>query len=99
MRQQISGTFSLRRDEHGRITIRSSRPHVVASAMCFTLRLHMSAAPPRVGLTQALGAVKAFCFFVVVTSVIPASFAVLFGMFVSAVFFGGCAVRAQAWLA
>ena len=23
--------------------------------MCFTLRLHMSAAPPRVGLTQALG--------------------------------------------
>ena len=38
-----------------RLTIRSSRPHVVASAMCFTLRLHMSAAPPRVGLTQALG--------------------------------------------
>jgi hypothetical protein len=37
------------------LTIRSSRPHVVASAMCFTLRLHMSAAPPRVGLTQALG--------------------------------------------
>jgi hypothetical protein len=41
-----------------RLTIRSSRPHVVASAMCFTLRLHMSAAPPRVGLTQALYAVK-----------------------------------------
>ena len=38
------------------LTIRSSRPHVVASAMCFTLRLHTSAAPPRVGLTQALGA-------------------------------------------
>ena len=37
------------------LTIRSSRPHVVASAMCFTLRLHTSAAPPRVGLTQALG--------------------------------------------
>ena len=29
--------------------------------MCFTLRLHMSAAPPRVGLTQALGGRKAFC--------------------------------------
>jgi hypothetical protein len=26
--------------------------------MCFTLRLHMSAAPPRVGLTQALGGKK-----------------------------------------
>ena len=38
-----------------RLTIRSSRPHVVASAMCFTLRLHTSAAPPRGGLTQALG--------------------------------------------
>ena len=42
------------------LTIRSSRPHVVASAMCFALRLHMSAAPPRVGLTQALGGRKAF---------------------------------------
>jgi hypothetical protein len=41
---------------HRHLTIRSSRPHVVASAMCFTLRLHTSAAPPRVGLTQALGA-------------------------------------------
>ena len=26
----------------------------MASAVCFTLRLHTSAAPPRVGLTQAL---------------------------------------------
>jgi hypothetical protein len=40
------------------LTIRSSRPHVVASAACFTLRLHASAAPPRVGLTQALGGKK-----------------------------------------
>ena len=40
---------------HRRLTIRSSRPHVVASAMCFALRSHMSAAPPRGGLTQALG--------------------------------------------
>ncbi len=40
-----------------RLTIRSSRPHVVASAACFALRLHASAAPPRVGLTQALGRV------------------------------------------
>ena len=39
---------------HRHLTIRSSRPHVVASATCFTLRLHVSAAPPRVGLTQAL---------------------------------------------
>jgi hypothetical protein len=44
-----------------RLTIRSSRPRVVASAMCFTLRLHMSAAPPRGGLTQALGGRRAFC--------------------------------------
>jgi hypothetical protein len=43
------------------LTIRSSRPHVVASATCFTLRLHVSAAPPRVGLTQALGGRKTFC--------------------------------------
>ena len=28
--------------------------------MCFTLRLHMSAAPTQVGLTQALGGRKAF---------------------------------------
>ena len=39
------------------LTIRSSRPHVVASAACFTLRLHASAAPPQGGLTQALCAV------------------------------------------
>jgi len=38
-----------------RLTSRSSRPRVVASAMCFTLRLHMSAAPPQGGLTPALG--------------------------------------------
>jgi hypothetical protein len=30
----------------------------VASAACFTLRLHTSAAPPRVGLTQALAVMK-----------------------------------------
>jgi hypothetical protein len=35
----------------------------VASAVCFTLRLHTSAAPPQGGLTQALGGRKAFgCF-------------------------------------
>jgi hypothetical protein len=43
-----------------RLTSRSSRPRVVASAMCFTLRLHMSAAPPQGGLTPALGGRKAF---------------------------------------
>ena len=48
---------------HRHLTIRSSRPHVVTSAMCFALRLHTSAAPPRGGLTQALGGRKAFiCF-------------------------------------
>ena len=36
------------------LTIRSSRPHVVASAVSFTLRLHTAAAPPQGGLTQAL---------------------------------------------
>ena len=46
-----------------RLTSRSSRPRVVASAMCFTLRLHTSAAPPQGGLTQALGGRKAFCSF------------------------------------
>ena len=46
-----------------RLTIRSSRPRVVASVMCFTLRLHMSAAPTQGGLTQALGGRKALgCF-------------------------------------
>jgi hypothetical protein len=40
------------------LTIRSSRPRVVASAMCFTLRLHMSATPTQGGLTQALGGNK-----------------------------------------
>ena len=40
---------------HRHLTIRSSRPRVVASAVCFTLRLHTSAAPPQGGLTQALG--------------------------------------------
>ena len=50
---------------HRHLTIRSSRPHVVASAACFTLRLHASAAPPRVGLTQALGGRKALCSFAV----------------------------------
>ena len=33
----------------------------MASAVCFTLRLHTSAAPPQGGLTQALGGRKAFC--------------------------------------
>ena len=45
---------------HRHLTIRSSRPRVVASAVCFALRLHTSAAPPQGGLTQALGGGKAF---------------------------------------
>jgi hypothetical protein len=53
---------SIRIGVHRRLTIRSSRPHVVAADVCFTLRLHTSAAPPRVGLTQALGGRKKFVF-------------------------------------
>ena len=37
------------------LTIRSSRPRIVASTACYTLRLHAVAAPLWVGLTQALG--------------------------------------------
>ena len=36
----------------------------MASATCYTLRLHVSAAPPRGGLTQALGGRKALELFV-----------------------------------
>ena len=46
-----------------RLTIRSSRPRIVASAVCYALRLHTSTAPSRVGLTQALGGRKAFDYF------------------------------------
>jgi len=53
-----SGRRGFRGSRLWALTIRSSRPHVVASAMCFTLRLHTSAAPPRGGLTQALGPMK-----------------------------------------
>ena len=42
------------------LTIRSSRPRVAASAMCFALRSHMSATPTQGGLTPALGGRKAF---------------------------------------
>jgi hypothetical protein len=45
--QQIPGTLSLRWAEHGRITIRSSRPHVVASATY--LRYASTRPPPRHG--------------------------------------------------
>ena len=63
---------------HRHLTIRSSRPHVVASAACFTLRLHASAAPPRVGLTQALGGEKRSVFVPFATAVHRLRFAVLF---------------------
>ncbi len=59
---------SVRIGIHRHLTIRSSRPHVVASAVCFTLRLHTSVAPPRGGLTQALGGRKALCSFVLRSS-------------------------------
>ena len=62
-----------------RLTSRSSRPRVVASAMCFTLRLHMSAAPPQGGLTQALGGRKAFDGFAFQCSFSRLRLALLFG--------------------
>ena len=46
---------------HRHLTIRSSRPRVVASTACYALRLHAVAAPPQGGLTQALGGRKASC--------------------------------------
>jgi hypothetical protein len=75
---------SIRIGVHRRLTIRSSRPHVVASAMCFTLRLHMAAAPPRVGLTQALGGRKAFDWFAFQCSLSRLRLAPLFGQVVGA---------------
>ena len=64
---------------HRHLTIRSSRPHVVASAACFALRLHASAAPPRGGLTQALGGRKAFDCFACQCSLSLLRLALLFG--------------------
>ena len=43
-----------------RLTSRSSRPRIVASTACYTLRLHAVAAPLWVGLTPALGGRKTF---------------------------------------
>ena len=54
-----------------RLTIRSSRPRVVASATCFALRLHVSTAPPQGGLTPALGGRKHFAVFLVAAAVHP----------------------------
>jgi hypothetical protein len=80
---------SVRIGIHRHLTIRSSRPHVVASAACFTLRLHASAAPPRVGLTQALGGRRALCSFVVqVLSFRRLRLVFLFGQIIGAPFFG-----------
>ena len=52
--------------------------------MCFTLRLHMSAAPPRGGLTQALGGEKRFVVVLSVTAVHQLRLAVLFGQLLGA---------------
>jgi hypothetical protein len=62
-----------------RLTSRSSRPHVVASAMCFTLRSHMSAAPPQGGLTPALGGEKRSVVVLSATGLHRLRLAVLFG--------------------
>ncbi len=55
LRFSVRSSVIQRRGVPARLTSRSSRPRVVASAMCFTLRSHMSAAPPQGGLTPALG--------------------------------------------
>jgi hypothetical protein len=52
--------------------------------MCFTLRLHMSAAPPQGGLTQALGGRKAFDCFAFQCSLPRLRLALLFGRVVGA---------------
>ena len=52
--------------------------------MCFTLRLHMSAAPPQGGLTQALGGRKAFDGFAFQCSFSRLRLALLFGLFIAA---------------
>ena len=60
LRFSESASVVQRRGVPSRLTSRSSRPRVVASATCFALRLHVSAAPPQGGLTPALGGRKAF---------------------------------------
>jgi hypothetical protein len=67
---------------HRRLTIRSSRPHVVASAACFALRLHASAAPPRGGLTQALGGKEHSAVALSALQLYQLRSALLFGLFV-----------------
>jgi hypothetical protein len=73
---------SIRIGVHRRLTIRSSRPHVVASATCYALRLHVSAAPPRVGLTQALGGRKAFVVLLSSAAYFPGFGLAVFGQFI-----------------
>ena len=58
LRFSASSSAVQRRRHPARLTSRSSRPRVVASATCYALRLHASAAPPQGGLTQALGGKK-----------------------------------------
>jgi hypothetical protein len=70
---------SVRIGIHRHLTIRSSRPRVVASAVCFALRLHTSAAPPQGGLTQALGGEKLSVVVLLAAPVRWLRFAMLFG--------------------
>ena len=69
---------------HRHLTIRSSRPRVVASAVCYALRLHTSAAPPQGGLTQALGGRKTFDCFAFQCSFSRPRLTLLFGVFPAA---------------
>ena len=48
--------------------------------MCFTLRLHTSAAPPRGGLTQALGRMKINRFLIILVHLSPAIGLFMYGV-------------------
>ena len=63
--------------------------------MCFTLRLHMAAAPTQGGLTQALGGSKALSKYVVSREALPASALLSSGSLSARPVFGYYLVRAQ----
>ena len=81
-RQLCRGFASISIPRH--LTIRSSRPRVVASATCYALRLHVSAAPTQGGLTPALGGRKAFGCFSSQCSFSRLRLALRFGLFPAA---------------
>ena len=63
--------------------------------MCFTLRLHMSAAPPQGGLTQALGGEKRSVVVLLATVIHRLRLACSSDSSLARFFFGRCAMRAH----